>query len=140
MQRSWAKVIFSQASVCPQGGGVSASVHAGIPPAGSRHPPGPDTPPRPAIPLRPHPPQEQTVPPRTRHPHPQPQGQTPPQSRHPPGNRLQHMVYEQPVCILLECILVCFVFWSFAEKTFVKQSMMLCAFEILLKIGQFEEG
>ena len=25
--------------------------------------------------------------------------------------------------------------WSFAEKTFVKQSMMLCAFEILLKIG-----
>ena len=26
-------------------------------------------------------------------------------------------------------------YWSFAEKTFVKQSMMLCAFEILLKIG-----
>ena len=26
-------------------------------------------------------------------------------------------------------------FWSFAEKTFVKQSMMLCAFEILLKNG-----
>ena len=26
--------------------------------------------------------------------------------------------------------------WSFAEKTFVKQSMMLCAFEILLKIGR----
>ena len=31
-------------------------------------------------------------------------------------------------------------FWSFAEKTFVKQSMMLCAFEILLKIGWFEGG
>ena len=30
--------------------------------------------------------------------------------------------------------------WSFAEKTFVKQSMMLCAFEILLKIGRFEGG
>ena len=30
--------------------------------------------------------------------------------------------------------------WSFAEKTFVKQSMMLCAFEILLKIGRFGEG
>ena len=29
-----------------------------------------------------------------------------PQSRHPPGSRLQHTVYEQPVCILLECILV----------------------------------
>ena len=27
-------------------------------------------------------------------------------------------------------------YWSFAEKTFVKQSMMLCAFEILLKIGR----
>ena len=33
-QRSWAKVIFSQACVCPQGG--SASVHAGISPPGSR--------------------------------------------------------------------------------------------------------
>ena len=31
-------------------------------------------------------------------------------------------------------------YWSFAEKTFVKQSMMLCAFEILLKIGRFEGG
>ena len=28
------------------------------------------------------------------------------------------------------------VYWSFAEKTFVKQSMMLCAFEILLKNGR----
>ena len=47
-QRSWAKVIFSQASVCPQGG--SASLHAGMPPPrtrppGSRHSPGPDPPP-----------------------------------------------------------------------------------------------
>ena len=31
-------------------------------------------------------------------------------------------------------------FWSFAEKTFVKQRMMLCVFEILLKIGRFEGG
>ena len=31
-------------------------------------------------------------------------------------------------------------FWSFAENTFVKQSMMLCAFEILLKIGRFGGG
>ena len=64
-QQSWAKVIFSQVSVCPQGG--SASVHAGIYPPGSRHPPG---------------------------------------SRPPWGSRLQHMVNERPVRILLECILV----------------------------------
>ena len=38
-QRSWAKVTFSQACICPQGGGVSASVHAGIyPPPQSRPP------------------------------------------------------------------------------------------------------
>ena len=30
--------------------------------------------------------------------------------------------------------------WSFAEKTFVKQSMMLCAFEILLKNGRQTGG
>ena len=48
-QRSWAKVIFSQASVCPQGG-VCLSACWDIPP-GSRQPPreqttppGPDTP------------------------------------------------------------------------------------------------
>ena len=59
-QRSWAKVMFLQACVCPRGGGVSASVHAGIPtpppwadappppgadPPQSRHPPGPGSPP-----------------------------------------------------------------------------------------------
>ena len=62
-ERSWAKVIFSQACVknSVPGGGVSASVHAGM------HPPLAD----------------------------------PPQ-----GSRLQHMVNEQPVHILLECILV----------------------------------
>ena len=52
-QRSWAKVIFSQASVCPQGGRGSVSVHAGIypPPPGTRHPPGADTPPQADTPL-----------------------------------------------------------------------------------------
>ena len=39
-QRSWAKVIFLQASVILSTGGVSASVDAGIPPPRSRHPPG----------------------------------------------------------------------------------------------------
>ena len=67
------------------GGRVSASVHAGMPdppdqahPPETRHPPG----------------TRQTTPPQTR--------QTPP----PPGSRLQHTVYERPVRILLECILV----------------------------------
>ena len=82
-------------------------------------PPGADTPPPGA-----DTPQEQTPwTPRSRHPPPKsryppgadthPPGADPPGSRPPPpreqtplGSRLQHMVYEQPVCILLECILV----------------------------------
>ena len=80
-----AKVIFLHLSVILfTGGGVSASVHAGIPP-----PPGS------------RPPWEQT-PPGSRH----PPGADPPGSRHPPRSRLQHTVYERPVRILLECILV----------------------------------
>ena len=53
-----AKVMFLQASVCPQGEGVSVSVHAGIP-----HPPGADIP-QEQTPLleQTHPP-EQTPPP-----------------------------------------------------------------------------
>ena len=36
--------MFSQVSVCPRGGGLSAPLHAGIhPPTRGRHPPGPDT-------------------------------------------------------------------------------------------------
>ena len=73
-QRSWAMVIFSQASVCPQGG--SASVHAGIYLPGA-DPPGADTPradpPGPHTPLVADPPRAD--PPRSR----------PPMSRHPPG-------------------------------------------------------
>ena len=102
-QRSWAKVIFSQACVKNSvHGGGSASVHAGIQPPGA-DPPGSRHP------------QEQT--PQSRH----PPEQTPPQSRHhppgadtpnppgadtPPRSRLQHTVNERPVRILLECILV----------------------------------
>ena len=69
-QRSWGKVMFLQASVILLTGGMSASVHAGIP-----HPPGAD------------PPQDQTPhplgadTPQNRH----PPEQTPPGSRHPPG-------------------------------------------------------
>ena len=88
-----AKVIFLHLSVIHSvHRGGSASVHAGIPP-----PPGPGRPPR-----------TRQTPPGTR--------QTPPgPGRHPPGtrqtpppatSRLQHTVYERPVRILLECILV----------------------------------
>ena len=58
-QRSWAKVIFSQACVknSVHGGGVSASVHAGIP-HGSRHTPPDQTP----SPPDQTPPREQTPP------------------------------------------------------------------------------
>ena len=74
-----AKVIFLHLSVILFTGGVSASVHAGIPhPPGSRHPPGADNPPRSRSPL------EQTrreqTPPGSRH----PLGTDPPRSRHPP--------------------------------------------------------
>ena len=101
-----AKVMFLQASVILSTGGVSASVHVGIPhtptsleqtPPGSRHPP-----------------QEQIPPP------PSPRADTP-GSRPPPGadttppprTRLRHTVNERPVRILLECILVnvtCLIF------------------------------
>ena len=112
--------MFLQVSVCPQGGRVSASVHAGMPsPPGTRQnpprpgrPPGPGrTPPGPGRPPgnQADTPQDQTHPPGTR--------QTPPlgpdrpprtrQTPPPLGSRLQHTVYyERPVRILLECILV----------------------------------
>ena len=89
--------------------GGSASVHAGIPhPSPQTRPPQDQTPPEQT------PPWEQTHPP-TRPPGPDtpleqtPLGaDTPPREQKPPpqGSRLQHTVYEQPVRILLECILV----------------------------------
>ena len=82
-----AKVMFLLVSVILLTLGVSASVHAGISPPRSRHPPGADTPP----PGADTPPQEQTH---------------PPGADTPPGMRLWHTVNERPVRILLECILV----------------------------------
>ena len=91
-----AKVIFLHLFVILfPGGGVSASVHAGIPhitweqtpPRSRPPPPRADTPP------------EQTPTPRSRHP---PLGADTPS----PGSRLRHMGNERPVHILLECILV----------------------------------
>ena len=129
-QQSWAKVMFLQASVNLPTRGVSASVHAGIHPPGSRHPPEADTP------L-----QEQTPPslPRSRHPQsrhppdqtPTPQGlitppgtkYTPPGLSTPPRNRLRHTVNEQPVCILLVWILV---YDLFRVATFQPRKNSLC--------------
>ena len=116
-----AKVMFLQVCVCPQGGRVSASVHAGmpIPPHGTRQtpprsgiPPGTrQTPPGPGRhppgPGR-HPPGTRQTPPGTRQTPPPGPGRHPPrdQADPPPGSRLQHTVYERAVRILLECILV----------------------------------
>ena len=88
--------------VCLSTGGVSASVHAGMPSPrdGEPHPPSG---------MENHPPRWRT-PPGMENP---PGSRTPPGWRTPPGNgeppprsRLQHTVYERPVRILLECILV----------------------------------
>ena len=81
-------------------------MHAGIPPPlknappeACMHPPGKHTPPR-----------KHTHPLRSTHTHPgsMPPGKHTPPEAHtpPPGSRLQHTVNEQPVRILLECILV----------------------------------
>ena len=69
-QRSWAKVMFLQASVILSTGGGSASVHAGMPdPPQTRHPPGPD-PPRPDTPHTSPGPGSRPPPPGSRPPHP----------------------------------------------------------------------
>ena len=90
-QRSWAKVIFSQACVCPQWG-LPQCMLGYTPPKSKSRPPMEADPPREQT----HPPEADT--PRSRHP---PKEQTTPGS-----SRFQHTVYERPVRILLECILV----------------------------------
>ena len=69
-------------------------------------PPGPGRPPR----IRhTHPPWTRQTPPDQAYTPPLDQADTPPWIRQrapPPGSRLQHTVYERPVHILLECILV----------------------------------
>ena len=79
------------------------------PPVPGRHPPGPGRPPRDQA----DPPQDQADPPRPGRPPrtrktPWDQADPPGPGRHPPppGSRLQHTVYERPVRMLLECILV----------------------------------
>ena len=100
-QRSWAKVIFSQAC-------VKNSVHRGggcLPQCMLRY-----TPPDQAeAPDQADPPRADTPPDQADHQHPPEQT---PRSRHPPkqtpsfGKQTPATVYERPVCILLECILV----------------------------------
>ena len=88
-----AKVMFLQVCVCPQGGGCLPQCMLGCHPPGTRQtPPGPGRPPGTR-----QTPWDLADPPRP--------GRPPP-----PGSRLQHTVYERPVRILLECILVFSVF------------------------------
>ena len=127
-----AKVIFLHLFVMLfTGGGGCASMHAGIPtppnqadpPGSDINPPGPGRPPR----TRQTPQTRQT--PRTRQTpsrpgRPPPGPGRPPRIRHPPpGSRLQHTVYERPVRILLECILVVF-FFSKKRRNVKKWSKM----------------
>ena len=112
-QRSWAKVMFLQASVIlSTGGGLPQCMLGCQLPA----PPPPEQRPTPT-------PQTRQTPPRTRQTPPGPEttldqadspgtrdpprpGRHPPRPETPPGSRRQHTVNERPVRILLECILV----------------------------------
>ena len=110
--------IFTGVCLSTEGGGVSASVHAGIYPP-DQTPPHPEQAPSPPDQTPPKQTPPDQTPPGSRHPPDQtpPGADTPPdqtpRSRHPPReetpptrSRLQHTVNEQPVRILLECILV----------------------------------
>ena len=84
-----------------------------------------DTPPRSR-----HPPWEQTPrtshpPPKSRHHHPPDQAPPRVQTHPPPGSRLQHTVYERPVRILLECILVLSLKILFYSGVFFHSSRIL---------------
>ena len=129
-QRSWAKVMFLQASVILSTGGCLPQCMLGYhhtPP--EQTPPRETPPPRNSHPLEQTPPRADTPPgsrhtPRSRHPPEQtppgvdtpleqtpPPEQTPPQAdtppeQTPPRSMLRHTVNERPVRILLECILV----------------------------------
>ena len=101
-----AKVMFLQVSVCPRGAGCLPQCMLGChtPPPRWRTPPDGE-PPLDGEP--PYPPGWRTPPdgepPRMEKP---PRWRTPPDGEPPLGSRLQHTVYERPVRILLECILV----------------------------------
>ena len=92
-----AKVIFLHLFVVLfTGGGFCLHACWDTPPGADNPPPGRPLPDQGAPPDQ-APPGTRQTPPRTRH---------PPEQTPPPGSRLQHTVYERPVRILLECILV----------------------------------
>ena len=108
-QRSWAKVMFLQASVILSTGGRGVSGRENPPSRettlAGRAPPGKENPPPPAG----RPPRaRRTALPGKENP---PSRETPRARRHPP----QHTVNERPVRILLECILV-LCFFLLGEK------------------------
>ena len=81
-------------------------------PPSDQTPPGSDTTTTPRIrhpPRSDPPPGSDTTPPPDQTHTPQDQADPPDQTPPPPGSRLQHTVYERPVRILLECILVCHI-------------------------------
>ena len=116
-QRSWGKVLFSQASVILFTGG-SASVHAGIAaPPRSRYAPAAEPPPPEQTPGSRNPPKQES--PQNRHPlgagNPlttravTPPGTDTPREQAPPLSaqcKLRDTVNKRAVCILLECFLV----------------------------------
>ena len=94
--------IFTSVCLSTGGEGCLPQCMLGCPPRADQAPPREQTPPRS------RPPWEQTPPgadPPGSRTHP-PGADTPPEQNPPPGSRLQYTVYERPVRILLECILV----------------------------------
>ena len=83
--------------------GPGTPPRTGRPPRDQAHPPGPGRPPQDQA----HPPKTRQTPQTRQTPLGPGRHHTPPRTRQtPPGSRLQHTVYERPVRILLECILV----------------------------------
>ena len=139
-----AKVIFLHLFVILFTGGVLPQCMPGYHPHWIRHPPGTrqplpgsdlpcgtrQTPPQIRPPLEPgRPPWTRQTPPRIRHHSPQDQADPPGtwqtplgtwQTSPPPGSRLQHTVYERPVRILLECILVLQCFHSHSTADLIE--------------------
>ena len=110
----------------------------------ARLPPGPGRPPRPGR----HPLDQADTPLDQANPlgpgrHPPPPGRppdqadTPPDQADPPGSRLQHTVYERPVRILLECILVshtCILFICFSSIYSLPQEIQQSRSRTQLKV------
>ena len=98
-------------------GGVLPQCMLGYHPPGA-DPPGPGTPPPPGT--RPPPGPGRPLPP------PGPGRHPPGPGRHPPGSRLQNTVYERPVRILLECILVCLFYMGEVCKLSLLDMIGIC--------------